>query len=145
MLAARAGLLPLLPVLLTGPHPASPALQDMDGNSALHHASAQGELKAVRVLLQFGADPLLPNTYSWTPIAFSSTPAAEAYFHQLAGEIEKRRGQYAKIAASAAASASGQPPPPLEAPLNPQTPEEHRAAHRAREEAKGRERGGGAR
>jgi uncharacterized protein len=108
ILAARAGLLALLPILLTGPYPANPSLHDADGNTALHHASAAGELKALRILLQYGASPLAQNAYSWTPVALSSTPAAEAYFKQLVAEMERRRVENAAAAASAAAQAAAQ-------------------------------------
>ncbi|KAF2436288.1 ankyrin [Tothia fuscella] len=91
MLSSRAGSLPLLQPLLTSMPPASPTAQDIDGNTALHHASAAGELKALRLLLHYGASPMAQNNYSWTPIAYSSTVAAEVYFKQLVGEFEKRR------------------------------------------------------
>jgi hypothetical protein len=91
MIASRAGALPLLPLLLTANPPALPTAHDNDGNTALHHASAAGELKALRLLLQYGASPLAQNNYSWTPIAYSSTVAAEVYFKQLVAEFEKRR------------------------------------------------------
>jgi hypothetical protein len=91
MIASRSGALPLLPLLLTATPPALPTAHDNDGNTALHHASAAGELKALRLLLQYGASPLAQNNYSWTPIAYSSTVAAEVYFKQLVGEMEKRR------------------------------------------------------
>ncbi|KIW05562.1 hypothetical protein, variant 2 [Verruconis gallopava] len=91
MISSRSGALPLLPLLLTSNPPASPTAYDNDGNTALHHASAAGELKALRVLLQYGANPLAQNNYSWTPIAYSSTVAAEVYFKQLVTEMEMRR------------------------------------------------------
>lgn len=91
MIASRSGALPLLPLLLTSTPPASPMAHDNDGNTALHHASAAGELKALRLLLQYGASPMAQNNYSWTPIAYSSTVAAEVYFKQLVAEFEKRR------------------------------------------------------
>jgi hypothetical protein len=92
MISSRSGALPLLPLLLTSsPSPALPTAHDNDGNTALHHASAAGELKALRLLLQYGASPLAQNNYSWTPIAYSSTIAAEVYFKQLVAEVEKRR------------------------------------------------------
>jgi hypothetical protein len=91
MLSSRNGTLPLLPLLLTSHPPASPTAHDKDGNTALHYASASGELKALRLLLQYGASPLAQNAYSWTPIAYSATAAAEAYFKQLVAEFERRR------------------------------------------------------
>jgi hypothetical protein len=99
MLASRHGALPLLPLLLGhAAHPASPLAHDADGNTALHHASAAGELKALRLLLQSGASPLAQNSYSWTPIACSATGAAEAYFKQLVAEVERRRVEARKEA-----------------------------------------------
>jgi hypothetical protein len=95
-------------MLLTSPYPSNPALHDIDGNTALHHASAAGELKALRVLLQFGASPLAQNAYSWTPVALSSTPAAEAYFKQLVAEMERHRVESAAAAAAAASQAAAQ-------------------------------------
>src|ERR1700750_275911 len=91
MLSARTGPLPLPPLLLTSNPPASTTAHDKDGNTALHYASASGELKALRLLLQYGASPLAQNAYSWTPIAYSATSAAEAYFKQLVAEFERRR------------------------------------------------------
>jgi hypothetical protein len=90
MLASRHGALPLLPLLLSADPPASVTAFDKDGNTALHHASAAGELKALRLLLHYGASPLAQNAYSWTPIAYSATSAAEAYFKQLVAEFEKK-------------------------------------------------------
>jgi hypothetical protein len=91
MTSSRSGALPLLPLLLTSSPPALPTAHDNDGNTALHHASAAGELKALRLLLQYGANPLAQNNYSWTPIAYSSTVAAQVYFKELVAEVEKLR------------------------------------------------------
>jgi uncharacterized protein len=92
MLAARSGSLGIIPHLLTaGDPPCSPNAHDADGNTALHHASAAGELMAIRILLQYGANPMAQNAYSWTPMAYSSTVAAELYFKNLVGEMEKMR------------------------------------------------------
>jgi uncharacterized protein len=93
MLSARAGLVPLMYLLLAVPEPNTPDpnTQDRDGNTALHHASAAGELKALRVLLLYGASPLAKNCFSWKPIAYSFTSAAEAYFKQVVAEYEKQR------------------------------------------------------
>tara|TARA_R110002003_G_scaffold63_2_gene5800 strand:+ start:8706 stop:9191 length:486 start_codon:yes stop_codon:yes gene_type:complete len=66
---------------------------DISGNTALHHASAAGELKALRMLLQYGANPLASNAYSWTPVHYSATPAAEAYFKTLIIDFEKNKAE----------------------------------------------------
>lgn len=69
------------------PIPASVLLSasDLDGNTALHYASAYGQLKAIRALLVAGANPGAKNAYSWTPIEYSSTVQAEVYFRGLVG------------------------------------------------------------
>ncbi|KAF2195285.1 ankyrin [Zopfia rhizophila CBS 207.26] len=94
MLASKAGTgtLHLIPTLLN----TCPSLinnRDIDGNNALHHASAAGELKALRMLLQYGANPLAQNAYSWTPVHYSATLAAEAYFKSLIVEFEKKKAE----------------------------------------------------
>jgi ankyrin repeat protein len=66
---------------------------DNQGNTALHHASAAGELKALRMLLQYGANPLASNSYSWTPVHYSATTAAETYFKTLIIEFEKKKAE----------------------------------------------------
>jgi hypothetical protein len=87
-----AGTLHLIPTLiLLGPSILTNS--DISGNTALHHASATGELKALRMLLQYGANPLASNAYSWTPVHYSATPAAEAYFHTLIIEFEKKKAE----------------------------------------------------
>jgi hypothetical protein len=87
-----AGTLHLIPTLiLHGPSILTNA--DIHGNTALHHASAAGELKALRMLLQYGANPLASNTFSWTPVHYSATSAAEAYFKTLIIEFEKKKAE----------------------------------------------------
>jgi hypothetical protein len=82
----------LVPALLNDPQfPASPHGKDQDGNTALHHASAAGSLKALRVLVMAGADPHAKNNYDWTPLAYSQTVAAEVYFKTLMAELERLR------------------------------------------------------
>ena len=90
-------------VMLTSLHGSDPLLQcllayspslsasDNDGNTALHYASANGHLKCIRTLLEAGANPHARNTYSWTPVSYSSTVAAEVYFRNLVGDMERRR------------------------------------------------------
>ncbi|KAH7080640.1 ankyrin repeat-containing domain protein [Paraphoma chrysanthemicola] len=94
MLSCRsgAGTLHLIPTLiLHGPSVLTNS--DASGNTALHHASAAGELKALRMLLQYGANPLASNAYSWTPVHYSATPAAEAYFKTLIIDFEKNKAE----------------------------------------------------
>lgn len=83
----------LMPVLLGLEEPlaASPHSRDADGNTPLHHASAAGNLAALRLLLAAGANPLAKNHYDWTPLAYSQTVAAEVYFKNLVAEFERRK------------------------------------------------------
>ncbi|KAL8679771.1 MAG: hypothetical protein Q9186_003987 [Xanthomendoza sp. 1 TL-2023] len=79
---------PLLSTLLhLSPLPTANLLAaaDLDGNTALHYASAYGQLKAIRALLAAGANSGAKNKYSWTPVAYSSTVQAEVYFKGLVG------------------------------------------------------------
>lgn len=90
--ASGSGTLHLIPTLiLHGPEILGAA--DAAGNSALHHASAAGELKALRMLLQFGAEPLKANAGSWSPVHYSATSAAEAYFKTLIIDVEKKKAE----------------------------------------------------
>lgn len=87
----------LIPILLSDPRfPASPHSRDQEGNTPLHHASASGSLKALRILLAAGANPLAKNNYDWTPLAYSQTVAAEVYFKNLVAEFERRKVEGAK-------------------------------------------------
>ncbi|KAF7185619.1 putative hexaprenyl pyrophosphate synthase, mitochondrial [Pseudocercospora fuligena] len=87
----------LIPILLQDPDfPANPHVKDLDGNTPLHHASASGSLKALRILLAAGANPLAKNNYDWTPLAYSQTVAAEVYFKNLVAEFERRKQEGAK-------------------------------------------------
>lgn len=94
MLSCKSGTgsLHLIPTLLNL-QPSIIKAHDIDGNTALHHASAAGELKALRMLLQYGANPLVQNAFSWTPVHYSATPAAEAYFKTLIIEFEKKKAE----------------------------------------------------
>jgi uncharacterized protein len=60
---------------------------DIDGNTALHFASSNGHLLALRTLLAAGADPEKRNIWSWTPVAYSATVAAEVYFKNLIADV----------------------------------------------------------
>ncbi|CAK4031722.1 hexaprenyl pyrophosphate synthase, mitochondrial [Lecanosticta acicola] len=87
----------MIPVLLQdAAFPASVHVRDADGNTPLHHASASGSLKALRILLAAGANPLAKNNYDWTPLAYSQTVAAEVYFKNLVAEFERRKVEGAK-------------------------------------------------
>lgn len=87
----------LIPALLGNPlFPSDPESKDHDGNTALHHASASGSLKALRILLTVGANPLAKNNYDWTPLAYSQTVAAEVYFKNLVAEFERRKVEGAR-------------------------------------------------
>ncbi|EME80858.1 uncharacterized protein MYCFIDRAFT_155134 [Pseudocercospora fijiensis CIRAD86] len=87
----------LIPILLQdSDFPANPHGRDLDGNTPLHHASASGSLKALRILLAAGANPLAKNNYDWTPLAYSQTVAAEVYFKNLVAESERRKQEGAK-------------------------------------------------
>ena len=82
----------LIPVLLNeASYAASPRVRDNEGNTPLHHASASGSLKALRILLAAGADPYAKNMHDWSPLAYSQTVAAEVYFKNLVAELERRK------------------------------------------------------
>ncbi|KAH7410504.1 ankyrin repeat-containing domain protein [Phaeosphaeria sp. MPI-PUGE-AT-0046c] len=70
---------------------------DVAGNTALHHASAAGELKALRMLLTYGANPLASNSFSWTPVHYSATSAAETYFKTLIIDSEKKKAEGRRV------------------------------------------------
>jgi hypothetical protein len=90
-----AGTLHLIPTLIN----LAPGIlntSDNCGNTAVHHASAAGELKSLRMLLQYGADPLVLNLQSWQPVHYSASHAAEAYFKTLIIEFEKKKAENAR-------------------------------------------------
>lgn len=90
------GTLHLIPTLILH-GPSVLTNYDKSGNTALHHASAAGELKAVRLLLQYGVNPLTPNAYSWTPVHYSASPGAEMYFKTLIIEFEKAKAEGKRV------------------------------------------------
>ncbi|KIW48491.1 uncharacterized protein PV06_01070 [Exophiala oligosperma] len=69
--------------------------RDDQGNTCLHNATAWGNLKAVRALMQAGADPLRKNKAGWTPEYYSITVQAEVYYRNLVAEWEKRKASKA--------------------------------------------------
>lgn len=95
--ASGSGTLHLMPTLILL-QPSILTTADNDGNTALHHASAAGELKALRMLLSYGAEPLAMNWASWTPVHYSATSAAESYFKGLIIEREKVRAEGKRVA-----------------------------------------------
>ncbi|KAF2196066.1 ankyrin [Delitschia confertaspora ATCC 74209] len=91
MLAARSSTpLPLLTALISN-NPSILSTRDIDGNTALHHASAAGEHMSLRLLLQYGANPMATNNFSWTSVHYSANNAVEAYFKSLIMDMEKKR------------------------------------------------------
>ena len=81
-------------ILLTyAPGGAADALAqaDLDGNTALHFASSNGNLLVLRTLLAAGADAGRMNAWSWTAEAYSATVQAEVYLKALVGEVERRK------------------------------------------------------
>ena len=64
---------------------------DRKGNNCLHYATAWGNLKAVRLLMQAGADPLGANAAGWTPEYYSLSVQAEVYYRNLVAEYARRR------------------------------------------------------
>lgn len=84
----------VLQILLTYvPGGATDAVQsaDLDGNTALHFASSNGNLLVLRTLLAAGADAERRNVWSWTAISYSATVQAEVYLKGLVSEVERRR------------------------------------------------------
>ncbi|RMZ81847.1 hypothetical protein DV738_g2095, partial [Chaetothyriales sp. CBS 135597] len=72
-------------------HGADVKAKDNKGNTCLHNATAWGNLKAVRVLMEAGADARCQNWAGWTPESYSITVQAEVYYRNLVAEIEQRR------------------------------------------------------
>jgi uncharacterized protein len=74
-------------------HNADVDARDNNGDGCLHYASTWGNLKAVRALIQAGADPLQRNNQGWTPQYYSITVQAEVYYKNLVAEWEKRKAE----------------------------------------------------
>lgn len=69
---------------------------DLEGNTALHFASSNGNLLGLRTLLAAGADVERRNIWNWTPAAYSATVQAEVYLKGLVSEVGKRQPQRKK-------------------------------------------------
>ncbi|TAQ86514.1 hypothetical protein B7494_g5165 [Chlorociboria aeruginascens] len=94
MIASLGGHDTVLQILLTYAPDGPEALLDhcdLEGNTALHFASSNGNLLALRTLLAAGADSERRNVWSWTPVSYSATVSAEVYFKALVGEVVRRR------------------------------------------------------
>ena len=74
-------------------HGADVNAQDKKGDTCLHNATAWGHLKAVRALIQAGADPLCSNLAGWAPHNYSLTVQADVYYRNLVAEWEKRKAE----------------------------------------------------
>lgn len=64
---------------------------DLEGNTALHFASSNGNLLGLRTLLAAGADVERRNIWNWTPAAYSATVQSEVYLKGLVTEVERRQ------------------------------------------------------
>ncbi|KAF9871333.1 hypothetical protein CkaCkLH20_11254 [Colletotrichum karsti] len=94
MEASRGGHDTVLQILLTYvPSGAQDAVRraDLDGNTALHFASGNGNLLVLRTLLAAGADAERRNMWSWTAMSYSATVQAEVYLKGLVTEVERRK------------------------------------------------------
>ena len=67
--------------------------RDALGNTALHHASASGNLKVIRALIIAGSDPLAKNNSGWQPQEYSVSIQAEVYYKGLVSEWKERTAQ----------------------------------------------------
>lgn len=64
---------------------------DLDGNTALHFASSNGNLKVLRTLLAAGADVERRNHWNWVPASYSATVQAEVYFKGLVTDVGRKQ------------------------------------------------------
>lgn len=109
MLTSRTPHTNLLTHLLThSPGPASPlASADTSGNTPLHYASAYGQLKSIRTLLEHGADASACNAWSWTPVSYSASVQAEVYFKGLVNAADREREGMATVIGTRSRGGSG--------------------------------------
>ncbi|EEH34902.2 hypothetical protein PAAG_05949 [Paracoccidioides lutzii Pb01] len=76
---------------------ASVAFTDNAGNTALHYASAWGNLKAFRLLVSAGAPPLALNHFMCTPADYALSIQAGVYFRSLISEFERLKVESPKL------------------------------------------------
>ena len=62
---------------------------DLEGNTALHFATSNGNLMGLRTLLAAGADAERRNMWNWTPSAYCATVQVEVYLKGLVSEVER--------------------------------------------------------
>lgn len=109
MEASLGGYDTILQLLLTyvpgGPYEAV-RRSDVEGNTALHFASGNGNLLVLRTLLAAGADVEKRNIWNWTPAAYSATVQAEVYLKGLVSEVGRRQ-QMKKEAEAASQKGAG--------------------------------------
>lgn len=94
MEAAAGGHDTVLQLLLTyipGGPPEAVRRADVEGNTALHFASSNGNLLVLRTLLAAGADVERRNFSAWTPAAYSATVQAEVYFKGLVTDVGRKQ------------------------------------------------------
>ena len=63
--------------------------QDLKGNTAMHYASAYGQLKTLRILLGGGGRPGVRNRGSWGAGSYSLSVQAEVYWKGLVADWER--------------------------------------------------------
>lgn len=93
----------ILQLLLTFvPGGARDAVQraDVEGNTALHFASGNGNLLGLRTLLAAGADVDRRNIWNWPPAAYSATVQAEVYLKGLVSEVGRQQQRKKELQAT---------------------------------------------
>ena len=133
-----------LPPTSTPTGPTSPlAATDMSGNTALHYASAYGQLKSIRTLLENGADASARNAWSWTPVSYSASVQAEVYFRGLVNAAEREREREGVAAVSGVRSRGGSGPKGLVRMVSAEEGEEFERMRRSGESGRVRAGSGG--
>lgn len=77
---------------------------DLEGNTALHFASSNGNLKVLRTLMAAGADVERRNHWNWVPASYSATVQAEVYFKGLVTDVGRKQQQLRKESSAGLAS-----------------------------------------